>query len=630
LRQGFPQAIFYSNMKSVFLPLSCFLIFVSLLNVPLWAQPWPKVDDVDLSRLKPSDFKDDELDLPYYLKHFHTVANSVVESGPDKGFINIVVWRRPPDNKPYNARIMENVLSLAYFYSTDRPWNPYYKSAAVKVRIEAALNFWINRQDSSGRFSEYGPQKWNLAATSFAALCMGRTLELLTKAGGIDPKVMLATREADKKAILYILNSEEFYKHGKDFTNQYTGMFAGALAYLKLYPDKAMESLLKKKIHQTFIDFQSQAGYFYIAGGTDHGYNMNTHHSNMRLIYDYTRNTELGAGIIKEEKKYIDWLIFNSVKEPDHNVFTLNRATETRTPAPVVANYILKSPLGESVEGLRVFTPTREEVIAANKQKRKLLTERWPDVGKLEVYSPTVLLHLNRYQWYPTKLQQDAARKKLPHLVKNQFTHQRMDNRLPVIFTFIRQPGYYAVFNSGPVLGSRQRYGLGLLWNAETGSFLQSQPASDVAAWGTRVTGKLVYEAKDLNAEMSVNGIRIVPKAGAVDLPAGTVQVKYALGNSGTKSLEFDKDEIQVNVLHSGAFSEHLPLLVGVNDKISVNESGLIRLEKNGTEIQIIYDASEKASLQRSNDKIGEQSVATIIINARDKLKYVIKTTSRR
>ncbi len=43
-----------------------------------------------------------------------------------KGFINISVWRAPVDNKPYNARIMENILSLAYFYCTNRPWNVYY------------------------------------------------------------------------------------------------------------------------------------------------------------------------------------------------------------------------------------------------------------------------------------------------------------------------------------------------------------------------------------------------------------------------------------------------------------------------------------------------------------------------
>ena len=73
---------------------------------PVHAQ-WPAIPDIDLSTFKPSDFTDAELDIPFYLKHFHTVANSVIETGPDKGFINMSVWRAPADNKPDKARIME-------------------------------------------------------------------------------------------------------------------------------------------------------------------------------------------------------------------------------------------------------------------------------------------------------------------------------------------------------------------------------------------------------------------------------------------------------------------------------------------------------------------------------------------
>ena len=100
----------------------------------------------DLSQLTPDDFADDELFLPYnmaysekhmpyYLAHFHRLANAVREDG----FIDIAVWRNAADNAPYNARVMESILSLAYFYTTDRPWNPYYGSEALRARLEAAL-----------------------------------------------------------------------------------------------------------------------------------------------------------------------------------------------------------------------------------------------------------------------------------------------------------------------------------------------------------------------------------------------------------------------------------------------------------------------------------------------------------
>jgi len=103
------------------------LIIVTIACLPVdgKTQVLFKVAPSDLSKLRPDHFSDEELDLPYYLAHFHRIANAVVETGENRGFIDISVWRSRRDNKPYNARIMENCLSLAYFYCKDRPWNPY-------------------------------------------------------------------------------------------------------------------------------------------------------------------------------------------------------------------------------------------------------------------------------------------------------------------------------------------------------------------------------------------------------------------------------------------------------------------------------------------------------------------------
>src|SRR5688500_2700808 len=95
---------------------ACYTAIGIIVSLLVFSQPvqsqWPAVPAIDLSKFKPSDFTDEELDIPYYLKHFHTFANGVTETGPNKGFINIAVWRTPDVNKPYNARIMENILSL--------------------------------------------------------------------------------------------------------------------------------------------------------------------------------------------------------------------------------------------------------------------------------------------------------------------------------------------------------------------------------------------------------------------------------------------------------------------------------------------------------------------------------------
>src|SRR5688572_22135758 len=151
-------------VKRIVLPVLVQLFF-TLFSLVSDAQSWSAVPPADLSRFKPSDFSDAELDIPFYLHHFHKLANGVTETGPNKGFINIHVWRNADGQQTYNARIMENILSLAWFYCTNRPWNIYRGHPALKPRLEAALDFWCRSQNQDGKFSEYGPQKWNLPAT---------------------------------------------------------------------------------------------------------------------------------------------------------------------------------------------------------------------------------------------------------------------------------------------------------------------------------------------------------------------------------------------------------------------------------------------------------------------------------
>src|ERR1044072_1334352 len=194
---------------------------------------------------------------------------------------------------------MENILSLAWFYCTNRPWNIYYNSPALRPRLEAALSFWFHSQNSDGRFSEYGPKQWNLPATAFSTKFMGETLRLLKTGPAIDANILKHTIETDRKAIMAVLTIEDLYKHGKDYSNQYTNVWAGALAYLSLYPDAEISKLLPERIKQSATDFQSPAGFFYEAGGTDFGYNFNMHHSNLWMAYHYSRNTPLANNFIE-------------------------------------------------------------------------------------------------------------------------------------------------------------------------------------------------------------------------------------------------------------------------------------------------------------------------------------------
>ena len=99
----------------------------------------PQVPAFDPSRFRPSDFSDADLDMPYNITYLSRIANAVETDGPDRGFINISVWRGTSQLHPYNARIMESILTLAWFYASPRKWNQYYANKALRARLELAL-----------------------------------------------------------------------------------------------------------------------------------------------------------------------------------------------------------------------------------------------------------------------------------------------------------------------------------------------------------------------------------------------------------------------------------------------------------------------------------------------------------
>jgi hypothetical protein len=613
------------------LRIACRTAIVIIVSLTVFFQAvqsqWTEVPAIDLSTLKPSDFTDDELDIPFYLQHFHTFANSVVETGPNKGFINIVVWRTPDVNKPYNARIMENILSLTYFYCTNRPWNIYYASPALRPRLEAALSFWCSIQNEDGRFSEYGPQKWNLPATAFSTKFMGETLRLLKSGPPIDSVILKNAIAADRKAIMAVLTMEELYEHGKDYSNQYTNVWAGALAYLSLFPDAEISSRLVERIKQSANDFQSPAGFFYEAGGTDFGYNFNTHHSNLWMAYHYSRGTPLASAFREEEKRYYKWISYNAVPEQGTVYYTINRAIEMRQKATTTSSYFILSPLGEAVEGVRAFNMSRAEKEKSVAAARKNLEREWPKVppltlGVFSVFSPYAFLHRSHYKWYPSPQQKEAAVKDLPYIKSDRFVHQKMDSRHPTVFTYVRQPGYYACFNSGPLLKPQQRYGIGLLWHPKAGSFLQSQTDTDDAAWGTKPEGGKLHEADTLDALFLINNKLVTPAPGSHDLKAGTLSVSYRLGTTGKKAIIFRDKNIEVSIQNPGHFTEYIPLLLNGTDSASIISPGKVQLKKQGGTINILYDGAGKATLKETTLKSGLQRVTVLYIESSDTLRY--------
>jgi len=578
----------------------------SAANVQAQESDWEPLPSVDFSTISPADIPDFLMDRPeghgaghdidYYIGHFHRLANAVRTSGPDKGFIDISVWRNPADNEPYNARIMENITTLAWFYTQQESWNPYYSDPDLRKILEAALTFWVAMQNDDGRFSEYGENRWNLAATAFATKFMGKTLEMLQAGPAIDPVIHEQVKQANRKALMVVFTDESLYEHGRRFSNQYGNAFTGAPAHLDMNPDDTeLREAFEVRLETSLEDFQSPAGYYYEHFGPDWSYAFGTHHSNILMAWHYARhNEELAAHYATEHERFIDWLSYNAVKQPGKGFFVLNRAIESRTSRPILER--LESPLGEVVPLARAFNITREEAEERLVEVRQRVENSWGNIpalqtGNFSAYSAYSFLHRDHYRWNPVESQRQEAVQSLPYLASENFIHQRVDDLTHFETTFVRRPTYYAAFSAGEQQREQQRFGLGLLWSPVTGTVLQSQSNSMDAAWGTIMDNQdTPWEALPVEAEYRVDNTSWQPVAGARDLDDGRLLVEYGLGSTGhlasvgRKRLVFNKDAIEVELEHSGPFTEVLPLVVQDDVDVVINmEHGVIRMVRMGS-----------------------------------------------
>lgn len=511
-------------------------------------EAYPPVPPLDTSRIKPSDFVDDDLDMPFALVHFAQVANAVETDGPDRGFINISVWRGTRNLHSYNARIMESILTLAWFYTAPQKWNQYRANAALRGRLELALACWCNLQSPDGKFSEYGPQQWNLAATAFAVKFMSEALRLLKSGPPIAAAIHRRAIDCCRKAVRATLFDPDLIRHGRTYSNQYTNIFAGGAAFLDLYPDAELSARLAERVSVSGTELQSPCGYMYEKDGPDLGYTLNTHHENLQMAYHYWRGTHLGDLLVEEENRFSKWLMYNLLPEPGQHFFVANRSIETRQKHATFAP--IDTPLADRCAIMRAYATPPDLRAAQIRSAREKLEKEWPQVdplriGEFEALGPYRFLQRAHYNWHPTAEQIAEAQKLVRPLAEESFVEQLKDTRKPIVFTYVRRPGYYAAFASAPQpIAEQQRLGLTFVWTPAGGVLLQSQTGGAETAWGTSAGGATPVEAAGLDAEYT----------------NGNTAVRYALPGGGEKKVVFAEDRIRVSVERAGDIVERVPV----------------------------------------------------------------------
>jgi hypothetical protein len=508
----------------------------------------PEVSPFDPSKVKPSDFSDADLDMPNNVAWLSRIANSVEIEGPDRGFINISVSRGAGQLHPYNARIMESILTLAWFYASSRKWNQYYASKALRARLELAIEYWCNLQSPDGKFSQNGPQQWNLEATASAVKFMSETLRLLKTGPPLTPALHTRAIDCCRKALHATLFDPDFLSRGKSYASEFTSIFAGGAAFLAVYPDATLTAQLKEQVEASSTDLLSPCGYMYEADGPDLGSTLNQQHENLRIAYSYWRGTHLGDILLAEEDRFGKWLSYNLLPELDQPFWVANRSIETRQLHSIFL--AVDNSLADKCVIMRAFATSPEQRDAQIQAAREKLNQQWPqvdpvNVGALEALSPGRFLGRALYDWHPTAEQITEARKLLRPVNEDSFTEQMKDSREPIVFTNIRRPSYYAAFASAPkTITKQQRLGLTLIWTPMTGILLQSQTNGTESAWGTSVGEELPVEALGFDAEYS----------------EGNTVIRYPLPGGGHKQVTFEANRISVVVERDGPIVERIPV----------------------------------------------------------------------
>lgn len=526
-------------------------------------------------------FSHPEQRLAPYLATLAPMVNEIVTDGSEQhGWMAGGWWRTPTE--PFNARIQEHVRTLAWFATTERPWNPYHGDPALLARLDAALGHYLSLQHENGSWPEYAADEHSRAATAFALGYLSKTLQDLRRTGHL-PETQQAIAAALRRAVTWFLDpgNTGVWQHGPiEFVNQPMAGLAGAALALHLDPAPALRAQLHDRIADIAARGQSPAGYFYEPRGMDIAYNLNVTLSEIVEILDHHDKPELVAMV----ERLADWLGYNLVREPDGAGFIANTAGSARTPMYYLDDVTaepqqrdLGSWFTPLVPAMAAFYPTAEDRTA---QRTAWAADPAP-VPQQErgATNPRILVNIPYGERYPSTAAKTAAIATLPYLASRRFTELRRDPG-GEDYLFVRRPGYYTMAHYGPQATSLVRSGPSLIWHPDAGTFVHSGHNSNTDCWATVLPNGATDAASDLAVRYfdgdPADGAELTGKevAGVRDLG---LTWRSPQGNVTGAALLSDHS-ITRRLTVVGEATEQVPLVLRANDQLVWIGSGPVRI----------------------------------------------------
>ncbi|GAA2892944.1 hypothetical protein GCM10010517_57460 [Streptosporangium fragile] len=622
--------------------------------------PLPEVAALDPGKIDLADFTGLEQQIAPYLANLARLANSVNDdSTVNYGYITCNCWRT--GQGPNDARVMENVLTLAYFYTADRPWNPYYRDEALRKRLEAALQFMLGTQNADGSFPQGGGDVHSRAATGFALELYAIMLELFDADGTIDPALVSSLTEAMKAAGRWFLEDEEVWgPRGSQFANQVAGGLVGISRLLDRLDDPALRTRFQERLADHERIAQSEAGFFR-DGTVAHRYSLEVHAEDLAGWGDPATR----ATIDRMQTRYMDWAQYNLLYDTRLDGYFINTAIDSRHRG---WNYAGELPIGSNnlwgstIPQARAYATTQEEI---RKRRAAFAEAGWqtsvaPLIAPTWAYlDPSIIRDVAlKEEYYPAAAERRAAVDTLRPYAGAPYTEYRADSVTGQRFVFAKRPAYVVGMGFGKHVNTQygfwdnQRFGLNYLYDPKLGVVVQGQNAPQIGAprtrpveaelsWGTGwvAADGVHFDAYDQPVPEFFRDGSPVDPAAVDDLDA--LEIRYAAaGSPVTKSVTLG-DKLTVRVEGSGDFFERIPLVLEEDDTLQWIGGGPVEVgsragaegvsgvvvNRDGRSVEIRWTGAGAATVWPSAFPVagGKRTLQVVDIKAAGTLSYDIR-----
>lgn len=544
-------------------------------------------------------FAPQEQQIAGFLLSLGPMANGISTDPLTYGWLRGGWGGRSPD-QPYNARIQENVATMAWFAANERSWNPYVGDQALLERLDVALGYYLGLQHADGSWSEYAPDEHSRAATAFGMSALAMVVRNLAGAGAL-PETTDRVRAALERAARWFLdpqNGSVWTEPVQEYANQAFGGLFAAVEVVAVTGAGDLQPMVDERIRFMRESGQSPAGYFYEPKGQDLGYNDEV------MLPDVAKLWSLQHSPVVHDMgdDFYGWWQWNFVREPDGAGYLGNVASSART-YMVFRDDVPNDGYKATTDSLLAPTIPLARAFEPSVQQRAAQRAAWaasPDPVKPSSAYYTIFATVRDMEYgeaFSSQAAKDRAIETLPYLQNETVTEWRRDPIGERQWVYVRRPSWFLGAHFGNRASGLVRTGPAFLWHPVAGMLVHGLNTGDDSAWTTFLDGRAdadqdvldaAYFAGDPRRGRGVSDPRSVPGASPVGMRW------TGLDGALVKDVEVGAGQVLLRTATDAAAQEQLPLVLHASDTVSLLASVSSGSQQGGT--AVAYGGSTSAS----------------------------------